>query len=165
MNPRKLELSVGTFVVVGLMAVSFFAFKSGVGKLLPVQTYKVTARFANVGGLKPGSPVFIAGVSVGQVAKIDLNEQFTALVELRLPRDLKLPADSMAAIRTIFMGRHLPRLGAQTVPRGRSYGSTPALRGGAGAGGQQGGLLQDPGHYPRAVESHTRAVRRLYRQP
>ncbi len=100
MSPRKLELSVGAFVLVGLLAVSFLALNSGVGKLLPVQTYAVTARFANVGGLKPGSPVFIAGVPVGQVAKIALNEQFTALVELRLPREVRLPADTMASIRT-----------------------------------------------------------------
>lgn len=100
MSTRKLELSVGAFVLVGLVAIIVFALKSGVGKLLPVQDYAVTARFSNVGGLKPGSPVFIAGVPIGQVGKIVLNEQFTAIVELRLPRDRQLPADTMASIRT-----------------------------------------------------------------
>jgi len=100
MSPRKLEFSVGAFVLAGLVALTFFALRSGVGKLLPAQTYVVNARFANVGGLKPGSPVFIAGVPVGQVGKISLNEQFTAIVELRLSRDLQLPADTMASIRT-----------------------------------------------------------------
>lgn len=100
MNLRKLELSVGAFVLAGLAAVAFFAVQSGIGKLLPVQTYSISARFTNVGGLKPGSPVFIAGVPVGQVASIALNEQFTAVVELRLPRETRLPADTMASIRT-----------------------------------------------------------------
>ena len=64
MNLRKLELSVGAFVLAGLAAVTYFAVQSGIGKLLPVQTYSIKARFTNVGGLKPGSPVFIAGVAV-----------------------------------------------------------------------------------------------------
>lgn len=100
MSPRKLELSVGAFVLVGLLAVSFLALQSGVGKFLPTKNYAVTARFTNVGGLKPGSPVFIAGVPVGQVAKITLNEHFIAFVELRLPSEVSLPADTMASIRT-----------------------------------------------------------------
>lgn len=123
MNSPRLELSVGTFVLVGLMAVIFFALKSGAGKLLPVQTYAVTARFANVGGLKPGSPVFIAGVPVGQVGKIALNAQFTAIVELRLPRDRQLPADTMASIRTTgLIGTKiitlLPGPDERTIPEG-----------------------------------------------
>ncbi len=123
MIPRKLELSVGAFVLVGLAAVTFFALQSGVGKLLPARTYAVTARFANVGGLKPGSPVFIAGVPVGQVAKIALNEQFTALVELRLPRDVRLPADTMASIRTTgLIGSKIitlsPGSDERTIPAG-----------------------------------------------
>ena len=100
MNLRKLELSVGAFVLAGLAAVTYFAVQSGIGKLLPAQTYSIKARFTNVGGLKPGSPVFIAGVSVGQVASIALSEQFTAIVELRLPGETRLPADTMASIRT-----------------------------------------------------------------
>jgi phospholipid/cholesterol/gamma-HCH transport system substrate-binding protein len=100
MSLRKLERSVGAFVLAGLVAVTLFVLESGAGKFLPVPTYGVTAQFANVGGLKTGSPVFIAGVSVGQVASITLNEQFTAIVELRLPSGVKLPADTMASIRT-----------------------------------------------------------------
>lgn len=100
MNPRNLELSVGAFVLAGLVAVACFAVQSGIGKLLPAQTYSIKARFTNVGGLKPGSPVFIAGVPVGQVASIVLNEEFTAIVELRLPGETRLPADTMASIRT-----------------------------------------------------------------
>lgn len=100
MSTSKLEFSVGAFVLVGLVAVSFFALKSGAGKLLPARSYAVSARFANVGGLKSGSPVFIAGVSVGQVATITLDERFAAIVELRLRRDVRLPADTMASVKT-----------------------------------------------------------------
>ena len=100
MSPQKLQLSVGTFVLAGLIAVSFFALQSGAGKFLSVQTYAITARFTNVGGLKPGTPVFVAGVPVGQVGKIVLDEQFTALVELRMRSEMRLPADTIASIRT-----------------------------------------------------------------
>lgn len=123
MSTAKLEFSVGAFVLVGLMAVGFFALKSGAGQLLPARTYAVTARFTNVGGLKPGSPVFIAGVPVGQVATITLNDQFIALVELRLPRATQLPADTMASIRTTgLIGSKiitlLPGSDVQMIPAG-----------------------------------------------
>lgn len=100
MSLRKLELSVGAFVLLGLMAVVYLAVQSGAGKFLSAQHYSVTARFTNVGGLKPGSQVLIAGVAIGQVASVALDEQYGATVEVRLPRRVKLPADTIAAIRT-----------------------------------------------------------------
>lgn len=100
MSLRKLELSVGTFVLLGLVAVVYLAVQSGAGKFLSAPHYSVTARFTNVGGLKAGSPVLVAGVAVGQVASVTLNEQYSAIVEVRLPRHVTLPADTIAAIRT-----------------------------------------------------------------
>ncbi|HKB92543.1 MAG TPA: MlaD family protein, partial [Opitutaceae bacterium] len=49
---------------------------------------------------KIGSPVRIAGVSVGRVAGINLGANFSALVELRLRKGVSLPADTMASIKT-----------------------------------------------------------------
>lgn len=100
MNSRKVEISVGAFVLVGIIAICFFALKSTGGKLLATRTYVVNARFANIGGLKPGSPVHIAGVTVGQVSAVTLDLHFSAIVEMRLHRNVQVPADTMASIKT-----------------------------------------------------------------
>ena len=101
MKQSKLELTVGVFVLVGLIAVAYLALKIGAGSLVGAETYSVRARFTNSGGLNPGSNVLIAGVPVGRVGAITLNPaDFSALVELKLNKALKLPADTIASIKT-----------------------------------------------------------------
>lgn len=97
----KLDLIVGAFVLVGFTAVSFLAFKLGAGSLTGSDTYVVQARFANLGGLNPGSNVVIAGVPVGRVESVRLNAaDYSAIAELRLRASVRLPADSIASIKT-----------------------------------------------------------------
>lgn len=101
MNYRKLELSVGTFVVVGLAAVAYLALKIGAGALMGAETYVVQARFANVAGLNAGANVAISGVTVGRVANITLNtENFGAIVDLEIRKDLALSIDSIVSVKT-----------------------------------------------------------------
>jgi phospholipid/cholesterol/gamma-HCH transport system substrate-binding protein len=100
-SQSKLELIVGTFVLAGLAAVAFLAFKLGAGSLMGSDTYLVQARFTNLGGLNPGSNVVIAGVSVGRVESVRLNAaDYSAIAELRLRASVRLPADSIASIKT-----------------------------------------------------------------
>lgn len=97
----KLELIVGAFVLTGLAAVAYLALKIGAGNLVGSDTYLVQARFSNVGGLNPGSNVTIAGVSVGRVEAVRLNPaDYSALIELRVRQEVRLPADSIASIKT-----------------------------------------------------------------
>lgn len=101
MKQSKLELIVGVFVLAGLLAVAYLALKIGAGSLVGSDTYSVRARFTNSGGLNPGSNVLIAGVPVGRVGVITLNPaDFSALVELKLDKAVKLPADTIASIKT-----------------------------------------------------------------
>jgi phospholipid/cholesterol/gamma-HCH transport system substrate-binding protein len=101
MKPSRLELSVGAFVFVGLAAVAYLALKIGAGSLFGADTYVLKARFTNSGGLNPGSNVAVAGVPVGRVTAITLNPaDFSALIEFRVSNALKLPADSIASIKT-----------------------------------------------------------------
>lgn len=58
------------------------------------------ASFDEIGGLKPRAPVVIAGVKVGQVVDIVLDDDYRARVRMDLRRDLKLPVDSTASIVT-----------------------------------------------------------------
>jgi phospholipid/cholesterol/gamma-HCH transport system substrate-binding protein len=100
MKQSNIELSVGTFVLIGLAAVVWFAVQAGTGVGVSGRTYEVKARFSNIGGLKPGSQVLIAGVPVGRVKKIDIDPQFAAIALLNISQRVHLPSDTIASIKT-----------------------------------------------------------------
>jgi phospholipid/cholesterol/gamma-HCH transport system substrate-binding protein len=96
----RIDLAVGTFVLAGLLAVAYLALKIGGGALIGGDTTTLRARFTNLGGIAPGASVLISGVAVGQVEKVELDKNYAAIVTLRVRRDLALPADTLAAIRS-----------------------------------------------------------------
>ena len=96
----RLDLTVGTFVLVGLLALAYLALKIGGGAFVGGDTTTVRARFNNLGGLAPGASVLISGVAVGKVEKVELDDRFAAIATLRIRKDLRLPADTLAAIRS-----------------------------------------------------------------
>src|ERR1700688_3361267 len=100
MNHSKIELSVGTFVLLGIAAIVWFAIQAGAGAAIGGSSYELNARFANIGGLKAGSQVFIAGVPVGRVERIDLSSQYAAIVRLSVNQEVHLPSDTIASIKT-----------------------------------------------------------------
>ena len=101
MKQTKLEFLVGLFVLLGLAAVAYLTIKLGAGSLLGGDTYLIEARFTNAGGLNTGSNVVVAGVPVGRVEAIRMEEsEYTAIATLRVMTGLKLPTDSMASIKT-----------------------------------------------------------------
>ena len=101
MKPSRIELTVGVFVTAGLVAIGYLALKIGAGALIGADTYDLQARFTNSGGLNPGSSVIVAGVPVGRVTEITLNQKdFSALVTLRVDRALQLPTDTIASIKS-----------------------------------------------------------------
>lgn len=101
MNIRKIEISVGIFVLVGLLALAFLAFSVGGGRFSSLGSHLLNARFTNASGLKPGSTVRIAGVSVGEVKKISLKpDDMSALVTFRVESSVKLDDDTVAAVRS-----------------------------------------------------------------
>jgi phospholipid/cholesterol/gamma-HCH transport system substrate-binding protein len=96
-----MELAVGIFMLVGMLAVAFLAVSVGNGRLSMPNTSLFSARFTNVNGLKTGSTVRIAGVTVGEVKTIAIKlEDLSALVTFRLESNLKLDDDTVAAIRS-----------------------------------------------------------------
>jgi phospholipid/cholesterol/gamma-HCH transport system substrate-binding protein len=99
MKQSNIELSVGAFVLLGIAAIVWFAIQAGAGVAIG-GSYEVNARFTNVGGLKPGNQVFIAGVPVGRVEKIELNSQYAAIVHMHVREDVRLPTDTIASVKT-----------------------------------------------------------------
>ena len=102
-NRKSLELWVGLFVAAGILALAMLAFK--VGNLTSadvMNSYKVTARFDNVGGLKVKAAVTMAGVRIGRVSAIAFdNKKYQALVTMDVDgRYQNIPKDSRASILT-----------------------------------------------------------------
>lgn len=100
---RTLEMWVGSFVVVGILALVMLAFK--VGNLATADVlngYKVGAYFDNIGGLKVKSAVTMAGVRVGRVSDIGFDSsRYQALVTMDVDgRFDRIPIDTSASILT-----------------------------------------------------------------
>lgn len=100
---KQTEILVGLFVAAGLAALFMLAMKvSNLGDFTDEKGYQVTASFQNIGGLKPRSPVSMAGVRVGRVADIKLDpETYDAVVTLNMyPEYDNIPLDTSASIFT-----------------------------------------------------------------
>ncbi len=103
MQTRTVEFAVGLFVLAGLLALAMLALKVGNMPMFGSgQYYSVTASFGNVGSLKEKAPVMLAGVRIGQVGHIGLNQQtFEAVVRLDISKKYdNLPVDTSASILT-----------------------------------------------------------------
>ncbi len=102
MKKQSLDIWVGLFVAMGLLDLLFLALKAGNMSAFTFEpTYQVTARFDNIGGLKPRAPVKSAGVVVGRVAEIRFDDQtYQATVVMTLETRYKFPKDSSAKILT-----------------------------------------------------------------
>jgi len=104
-NNRSLEIGTGLFVLLGFAALAFLTTQLP-GTSLRLNGgdsgYSVTAKFDNIGDLKPGSPVTMAGVRVGRVESIRFDpKDYKAAVVLRIEDQYKeIPEDSDASIQT-----------------------------------------------------------------
>lgn len=99
MKKFDLEIAVGFFVLVGILALGYISIKLGKLEVIGGGGYTVYAEFEKAGGIKSGSIVEIAGVEVGKVKGIRLND-YQALVELTIYKDVKIQEDAIASIKT-----------------------------------------------------------------
>jgi phospholipid/cholesterol/gamma-HCH transport system substrate-binding protein len=102
MQRSKIDVWVGLFVLLGLAAVLFLSLQAANLLNLGFQpTYKISARFDNIGGLKPKAAVKSAGVVVGRVESITFDDRsFQALAVLALDSRFTFPKDSSLKILT-----------------------------------------------------------------
>lgn len=102
---RSLEIGTGLFVLLGFAALGFLTTQLPGGKLGLSDsgaTFHVTARFENVGDLKNGAPVTMAGVKVGRVTGVSFDSRdYKAVVSLAIDKQYNhIPDDSWANIET-----------------------------------------------------------------
>jgi phospholipid/cholesterol/gamma-HCH transport system substrate-binding protein len=96
MAKKSTETLVGVFVLLGIIALVFLALKAA-----NLGSYRVSARFDNIGGLKKGAPVRSAGVSVGHVTSITLDKNtYQGVVTMEIKEGIDFPVDSSAKILT-----------------------------------------------------------------
>ena len=99
MRKFDIELAVGVFLLVGIICLGYLAIRLGKLEVFGSRGYDIQAVFINSGGLKNGSDIVIAGVGVGRVKTITL-ENYQAQVVMNLPWNVKVQDDAIALIRT-----------------------------------------------------------------
>lgn len=99
MKDKTLELVVGLFVVVGVAAMIYLSVTLGDVKLFGTSGYAVEAEFTNTSGLKENSVVEVAGVEVGTVERVALDD-YMSVVTMRIRPGVSLPEDTIASVRT-----------------------------------------------------------------
>lgn len=104
MNKKSTEVLVGLFVLLGMAGFVFLALKAANLASFSFsndESYQLTAKFDNIGGLKVRAPVRSAGVTVGRVVSITLDPTtYQGVVRMELSRDVSFPRDSSAKILT-----------------------------------------------------------------
>jgi phospholipid/cholesterol/gamma-HCH transport system substrate-binding protein len=96
----RLSASVVGFLLLGVLSLTYLFTRLGEAGLRRSWGYSVHADFANAGGLKPGTVVEIAGVTVGQVVAVNLMKNGRARVTLQVREDVPLQDDVIASIQT-----------------------------------------------------------------
>jgi len=99
MRKFDLELSVGIFILAGILCLGYLSIRLAKMEILGGEGYEIYALFTNAGGLKEGASVVLAGVDVGRVKTVTM-EDYKARVVLRIQKDLELQEDAIASIKT-----------------------------------------------------------------
>ena len=111
-STRSIEISTGMFVLLGFAAL-FFLVTQITNREFSVDgaSYRLEARFENIGSLKVGAAVSMAGVTVGRVESIKFDQSiYKAVVQLKINAAYdRIPSDSDASIMTSGL------LGAQYI--------------------------------------------------
>jgi phospholipid/cholesterol/gamma-HCH transport system substrate-binding protein len=112
MNNKVSEVLVGVFLLCGVLAIVFLAFRVGnMGLGGSGDSFNVRANFDNIGGLNVKAPVTLAGVRIGRVTAINVDrEEYSAVVSMAIRSGYdNLPKDTAASIFTAGL------LGAQYI--------------------------------------------------
>lgn len=97
---RRIEIIVGFFVLMGIASASWMAVKLGQNGLFGESGYAVHAVFSDAGGVRQGSDVMLAGVVIGKVSDVALQENARAKLTMMINDGVALTTDAIASVRT-----------------------------------------------------------------
>ncbi len=101
MPNSRMEIFVGIFLLIGFAALGWLALQLGeIPWLTGSTTYQLNAEFNNISGVKEGADVQVAGVVVGKVRQLRLNADRQAMVIMQLDKQLAVPVDSIASVKS-----------------------------------------------------------------
>jgi phospholipid/cholesterol/gamma-HCH transport system substrate-binding protein len=105
MKNRHINILVGVFLLIGVISFIILSIKiTGLGfkDLKTTETYELVGYFDNIGNLKSGSSISLAGVEIGNVGLIELDKNnYTAKVHFQINKTINnIPVDSIASIVT-----------------------------------------------------------------
>ena len=96
---KRLEFSVGIFVIIGVLCLGYLSFTLG-NFSFSRDRYEVSAVFSTVSGLKTKAQITLAGVNIGEVKKVELKDD-QAEVIMSINKNVKIEEDSIASIKTM----------------------------------------------------------------
>ena len=99
MNRFDIHLTVGLFVIAGLICLGYLSVRLGGVDLFKNNGYELYALFSNSGGIKSGSQIMIAGVEVGRIRGVELDD-YQAKIMLAVRNNVKIHEDAIASIKT-----------------------------------------------------------------
>ncbi len=99
MYGKKTEISVGIFMMAGIACLIYLSVRLGSVDLFGSDSYIISAKFGSIEGLEVAASVEIAGVPVGKVKRIALEEN-EARVEMEIQKGTRISDDTIASIRT-----------------------------------------------------------------
>ncbi|WPX97812.1 MlaD family protein [Candidatus Fokinia crypta] len=96
-NTRSIDVTIGVIVIALTIFAIIIVFKHDT-TVLETSKYTLRGEFERVDGIRVGSDVKIAGVKIGKVSEISINEDYLAVLKIEIVGDLKIPSDSVAEI-------------------------------------------------------------------
>jgi phospholipid/cholesterol/gamma-HCH transport system substrate-binding protein len=132
MNQRKFEFFVGLFMALGILSLAYLSVRIARNDLFSDKGYEIQAVFANCNGLRPGSSILIAGVEIGRVKQIALQD-YEAKITFQIQHGVNLQKDSIASIKTkgLIGEKYIeitPGAEEQNIPAGgRLISTEPAM--------------------------------------
>ncbi len=101
MKRTAIEFFVGIFVIIGIVAIGYLSIRLGKMGFSSNDSYRLTAKFISVTGLAEGARVEMAGVQVGCVEKISLNQdENRAVVILKINKGIEVDEEVTASVKT-----------------------------------------------------------------
>jgi phospholipid/cholesterol/gamma-HCH transport system substrate-binding protein len=168
------ETKVGILVIAALGGLAWLSAQSGIlGTSLSSPMRDLSSTFTDVEGINVGSPVKIAGVTVGEVGEIELKPTGTAVVHYKVKKNVPLPADVTAQITTsgLIGERYLALVPGSITPSGTApLLLPPPAPGGVAtsipsAGGAGGDMASNFGQVGEDLQAMTGTLRSVLGNP